>query len=412
MELEDLEDLGPAAVTPRVVKRGVARRKVKPSSNTADDADVLALSNGDERTNNGTNYEVSNARQHSVYVKTYGCSHNSSDSEYMSGLLQQHGYLLVDEQEKADVWLINSCTVKNPSEEHMVTDLKRGRALGKKLVVAGCVSQAQPDLAPLADVSLVGVQQLERVVEVVHESLQGRTMRVMERAERPSLNLPKVRRNPLIEIIPVNTGCLGSCTYCSTVYARGRLGSYEPAAIEARLASAYAEGVVEVWLTSEDTGAYGRDIGTSMPELLARLLKAVPEGRRLRVGMTNPPYILQHLDAIAELLNHPRCYAFLHVPVQSGSDGVLGRMRREYTCAEFCAVADALQAKVRQSSLSRRPHAARPRGMPLLTPTSLGVTRGRFQISLSQRISSAGSPARRKPSTTRRSLCSQSTSSP
>ena len=179
----------------------------------------------------------------------------------MSGLLQQYGYTLVSEAEKeaADLWLINSCTVKNPSEEHMATDLKRGRALGKKLVVAGCVSQAQPDLAPIADISLVGVQQIERVVEVVQETLKGNTMRLLSRASRPSLDLPKVRRNPLVEIIACNTGCLGSCTYCKTVYARGRLGSYEPTALRKRLDDAYAQGVVEVWLTSEDTGAYGRD---------------------------------------------------------------------------------------------------------------------------------------------------------
>ena len=72
----------------------------------------------------------------------------------------------------------------------------------------------------------------------------------------------------------------------------------------------------------------------------------------LRVGMTNPPYMLQHLDAIAACLNHPRCYAFLHVPVQSGSDAVLGRMRREYTRAEFCTVADALLSRVPHLTLA------------------------------------------------------------
>ena len=102
------------------------------------------------------------------------------------GMLQQYGYRIVPEAEReaADLWLINSCTVKNPSEEHMATDLKRGRALGKSLVVAGCVSQAQPNLAPLADLSIVGVQQIDRVVEVVQETLKGHTMQLLERRER------------------------------------------------------------------------------------------------------------------------------------------------------------------------------------------------------------------------------------
>ena len=235
----------------------------------------------------------------------------------------------------------------------MATDLKRGRALGKALVVAGCVSQAQPDLPALNGISIIGVQQIERVVEVVQEALRGSTVRLLSRASRPSLDLPKVRRNPLIEIVACNTGCLGSCTYCKTVYARGKLGSYEPSALRRRVECAFHDdGVVEVWLTSEDTGAYGRDIGSSMPALMATLLDAVPDGGMLRVGMTNPPYMLEHIDAIATLLNHPRCYAFLHVPVQSGADSVLHRMRREYTVADFCRVADTLLAAVPDLTLA------------------------------------------------------------
>eukprot|EP00908_Phaeocystis_cordata_P017783 Transcript_29150.p2 GENE.Transcript_29150~~Transcript_29150.p2 ORF type:complete len:681 (+),score=272.71 Transcript_29150:274-2043(+) len=272
----------------------------------------------------------------------------------MCGLLSQYGYRLVGEAQRgdADLWLINTCTVKNPSQEHMQTDISRGKAAGKPVVVAGCVSQAEPGLQALQGLSIVGVQQLERVVEVVQESLRGHTVQLLERRERPSLDLPKVRRNQYVEIIPVNTGCLGSCTYCKTVFARGRLGSYEPAALVARLRGALGEGVKEVWLTSEDTGAYGRDIGSSMPEMMEVLLNELPEGAMLRVGMTNPPYMLEHLPAIARLLRHPRCYAFLHVPVQSGSNAVLGAMRREYTVEQFMQVADALMEAVPELTLA------------------------------------------------------------
>ena len=72
-------------------------------------------------------------------------------------------------------------------------------------------------------------------------------------------------------------------------------------------------------MTSEDTGAYGRDIGVSLPELLYEFVEIIPEGCMLRLGMTNPPYILEHLQDIAIILNHPRVYAFLHVPVQAGT---------------------------------------------------------------------------------------------
>lgn len=99
-------------------------------------------------------------------------------------------------------------------------------------------------------------------------------------------------------------------------------------------------------MTSEDTGAYGRDIGTNIAELLNQIVTILPDGVMLRVGMTNPPYILEHLDAICEILNHPRVYSFLHLPVQAASNNVLENMKREYSLEDFMHVCDTLIAKV------------------------------------------------------------------
>lgn len=115
--------------------------------------------------------------------------------------------------------------------------------------------------------------------------------------------------------------------------------------IVSRASQAFADGVCELWLTSEDTGAYGRDIGSSLPELLWAVVGTVPHGCMLRVGMTNPPYILEHLPEMARLLAHPRVYSFLHVPVQSGSDAVLADMKREYTRSEFETVVNFLRER-------------------------------------------------------------------
>lgn len=79
------------------------------------------------------------------------------------------------------------------------------------------------------------------------------------------------------------------------------------------------EGVKEIWITSEDTGAYGRDIGTDIAYLLIEICKILPEDVMLRVGMTNPPYMYEHMEDIAKVLNHPRVYAFMHIPVQVSS---------------------------------------------------------------------------------------------
>ncbi|KAL1450761.1 hypothetical protein WDU94_003086 [Cyamophila willieti] len=288
-----------------------------------------------------------------IYVHTWGCTHNSSDSEYMAGQLVQYGYKITDDKTKADLWLLNSCTVKNPAVDHFRNEIEAGRRQGKHIVLAGCVPQGAPKADFIKGLSIIGVQQIDRVVEVVEETLKGHSVRLLGQKKKSGkklggapLQLPKVRKNPLIEIIPINTGCLNQCTYCKTKHARGHLGSYPPEEIVARAKQCFTEGVVEVWLTSEDTGTYGRDIDSSLPSLLWELIGVIPKHAMLRVGMTNPPYILEHLEEMAKILNHPRVYAFLHIPVQSGSDQVLADMKREYTRDEFEHVVRFLSERV------------------------------------------------------------------
>ncbi|XP_022201011.1 threonylcarbamoyladenosine tRNA methylthiotransferase isoform X1 [Nilaparvata lugens] len=290
---------------------------------------------------------------HTIYVKTWGCTHNSSDSEYMAGQLAAYGYKLTESKMDADLWILNSCTVKNPAEDHFRNEIENGRKIGKKMVVAGCVPQGAPKSNFLKGLSMIGVQQIDRVVEVVEETLKGHSVQLLGQKKSDGrkiggapLGLPKIRKNPLIEIIPINTGCLNQCTYCKTKHARGDLGSYKPEEIVERARQSFSEGVCELWLTSEDTGTYGRDIGSSLPELLWKVIEVIPPNCMMRVGMTNPPYILEHLEEMAKILSHPRVYSFLHVPVQSGSDAVLTDMKREYNRADFENVVDYLQKKV------------------------------------------------------------------
>ncbi|XP_060705904.1 threonylcarbamoyladenosine tRNA methylthiotransferase isoform X2 [Hemiscyllium ocellatum] len=287
-----------------------------------------------------------------IWVKTWGCSHNSSDGEYMAGQLAVYGYKITDNSSDADLWLLNSCTVKNPAEDHFRNTIKKAQEQNKKVVVAGCVPQAQPRMDYIKGLSIIGVQQIDRVVEVVEETIKGHSVRLLgqkkdkgKRLGGARLDLPKIRKNPLIEIISVNTGCLNACTYCKTKHARGELASYSVAELVDRAIQSF-QGVCEIWLTSEDTGAYGRDIGTDLPTLLWKLVEVIPEGAMLRLGMTNPPYILEHLKEMAKILHHPRVYSFLHVPVQTGSDSVLMDMKREYCIADFKLVVDFLKKQV------------------------------------------------------------------
>jgi threonylcarbamoyladenosine tRNA methylthiotransferase CDKAL1 len=211
----------------------------------------------------------------------------------------------------------------------------------------------------LENASQLGVNHIDRIVEVVEETLKGNKVTLLgktnkrgETAPLPSLDLPKVRKNKFVEIIPVNTGCLGSCSYCKTKYARGTLNSYTTEAILKRIESVCGEDdskIQEIWLTSEDLGAYGLDIGTNIAKLLVEitlLLECRFPNVMLRLGMTNPPYILEHVSEICRILNHPNVFSFLHIPVQSGSDNTLRHMIREYTVQDFETVVDRLKLEV------------------------------------------------------------------
>uniref|UniRef100_A0A8C6RIN2 tRNA-t(6)A37 methylthiotransferase n=1 Tax=Nannospalax galili TaxID=1026970 RepID=A0A8C6RIN2_NANGA len=288
-----------------------------------------------------------------IWIRTWSCSHNNSDGEYMAGQLAAYGYKITENASDADLWLLNSCTVKNPAEDHFRNSIKKAQEENKKVVLAGCVPQAQPRQDYLKGLSIIGVQQIDRVVEVVEETIKGHSVRLLgqkkdggRRLGGARLDLPKIRKNPLIEIISINTGCLNACTYCKTKHARGNLASYPIDELVERAKQSFQEGVCEIWLTSEDTGAYGRDIGTDLPTLLWKLVEVIPEGAMLRLGMTNPPYILEHLEEMARILSHPRVYAFLHIPVQSASDSVLMDMKREYCVADFRRVVDFLRERV------------------------------------------------------------------
>ncbi|XP_792404.3 threonylcarbamoyladenosine tRNA methylthiotransferase isoform X1 [Strongylocentrotus purpuratus] len=342
--IDDIEDI-------------ISAGDVTPKERYANKQDVMpkVLNRKKDRRKNGEDIKADSIipGTQKVFVKTWGCSHNNSDGEYMAGQLASYGYSITDDSSGADVWLLNSCTVKNPAEDHFRNEIQKAQQQGKALVLAGCVPQGQPKAKYMQGVSVIGVQQIDRVVEVVEETVKGNTVRLFGQKKQggkkiggASLDLPKIRRNPLVEILAINTGCLNQCTYCKTKHARGELGSYPPEELVARAKQSFDEGVCEIWLTSEDTGAYGIDIGVTIVELLDQLVEVIPEGCMMRIGMTNPPYILDHLEGIARILRHPRVYSFLHIPIQSGSDSVLMDMKREYCTADFRKIVEFLRKEV------------------------------------------------------------------
>ena len=281
-----------------------------------------------------------NNNKKKIFVKTFGCSHNASDSEYMIGILSKEGYEIVDNLEDSDLTIINSCTVKSPSQAAFLNTVIKSKEYNKHVVVGGCVPQAERNLKGLENCSIVGVSQIDKIDYIVKNTFEGNTVRLLENKSLPSLLLPKIRRNKYIEIIPISQGCLGICTYCKTKQARGKLISYPIEQIVKACKRAWENNAKELWITSEDTGVYGRDIGTNLPNLMVEILKYVPKDVMIRIGMANPPYILENVNQMIKVLNHPNVYSFIHIPVQSGSNPVLDKMLREYTIEEFNYLCD------------------------------------------------------------------------
>lgn len=117
-----------------------------------------------------------------IMVKTWGCSHNNSDGEYMAGLLAEQGYqiVLTDNKAKdADLWVLNSCTVKGPSEQTFANDIQKGLDAGKKIIVAGCVPQADKN-GIWKNLTTIGVQQIDQIVYAAEQTLQGNTVKLLK----------------------------------------------------------------------------------------------------------------------------------------------------------------------------------------------------------------------------------------
>ena len=172
--------------------------------------------------------------------------------------------------------VINTCTVRDKSVNSFQSLYDEAKRMGKAVVIAGCMTEANEDMKKrFARDSIVGVTEIGSIKEVVDAALQHRPIHTQKQQALPPLDLPKIRKDPSVEIIPISLGCNGACTFCQTKLARGNLRSYPIADILKRVDDAVKDGVSEIWLTSEDTGAYGQDIGSSLVPLLAAVTRHV-----------------------------------------------------------------------------------------------------------------------------------------
>jgi len=288
-----------------------------------------------------------------VYIKTFGCSANKSDSEVMAGLLAQAGHKIIKTIKDADLVLINSCGVKGRAEVDFFREIDSAKKLKKKIIAAGCIPSGNKEIVEtkLKGISIVDINSIHKIALAAEKTLAGERIILLSNNKIEKICLPRQRLNKVIAIVPICEGCAGSCAYCFTKLAKGNLFSYSESAILNEVESAIKEGCREIWLTSQDCAAYGLDIGnTNLAKLLEKICK-IPGDFYVRVGMGNPNHILKILPELIEAYKNPKVFKFLHMPVQSGNNRILKGMNR-YTAEQFRAIVKEFRKQITDLTIS------------------------------------------------------------
>lgn len=288
-----------------------------------------------------------------VYIETYGCSASFSDSEICAGQLSQAGYSIVDNPKDSDVNVIVTCTVKTATANRMSHRIKKLSENNSALVVAGCMPKTQAKeikkLNPNA--SLMGPDSIDQITDIVNSTLNGTPLIQLGKSTKPKILLPKIRINPVIDIVEIGTGCLSSCTFCQVKIAKGTLISYPPDAIVEQIQKSTDSGCREIWLTSTDNGCYGMDMSMDLADLLTSIVD-IQNNFLVRVGMMNPMHTKKKFHKLFNIFSHDKIYKFLHIPVQSGNNRVLKSMLRGHSREDYILMCSSFREKFPLSSIA------------------------------------------------------------
>ena len=289
---------------------------------------------------------MSKVRPRSYYLRSFGCQMNEHDSERIAGLLEEMGFAPTAAPEDADLLVYNTCSIREKADTRLAGHLGTARRLKREkpsrlVVVAGCLAQSRRDEFfvdfPFVDV-LVGPQSLHELPSLLEERLSDgvRVGAFAETTTRWSAELPRVKMSGPCAWVQVVAGCSNFCTYCIVPSVRGPEASRSAADIMAEVVALADRGVREITLLGQNVNAYGREASFAGTESFADLLRTACRVRgieRIRF-MTSHPKDMSHglVDVIAapnQVCEH------VHLPVQSGSDRILGAMNRRYDRAAY-----------------------------------------------------------------------------
>ena len=260
------------------------------------------------------------------YLETYGCSLNSADSDIIVGRLKEISGQRVSDIGDAELILLNTCGVKEPTEDKIIHRLEELSQKSTPIVVTGClpkISLERVENAIPGYAALLGPQSVETLASIIPRIIEGeRGIRHIESDGAYKLKWFAGPPNSVICTVPICEGCLGSCAYCAVKFARGKVRSYAIDDLHQKIERCVHLGYREIRLTSQDAAVYGSDTGDTLAGLM-QALGSIEGSHKFRLGMFNPNIVMSSIKDLLESMDNEHFFKFFHIPLQSGSDRLL-----------------------------------------------------------------------------------------
>jgi tRNA-2-methylthio-N6-dimethylallyladenosine synthase len=299
--------------------------------------------------------------ERSFEIRTYGCQMNMHDSERLAGLLEAAGYRRAVAGDDADVVVFNTCAVRENADNRLYGNLghllpvKNSRP-GMQIAVGGCLAQKDratiTERAPWVDV-VFGTHNIGSLPALLERARvrQQAQVEILESLERFPSVLPASRESPYSAWVAISVGCNNTCTFCIVPSLRGREEDRRPGDVLAEIEALTAEGVLEITLLGQNVNSYGVGFGDRLA--FGKLLRTCGNVAGLeRVRFTSPHPRDFTDDVIAAMAETPNVMPQLHMPLQSGSDGVLRAMRRAYRREKYLAILDRVRSAMPEAAIT------------------------------------------------------------
>ena len=295
-----------------------------------------------------------------LYIETLGCQMNKSDTERIYGMLSHFGYQKADEEKEADLFIVNTCAIRQLSTDKAYSKLgywnkikKNNKERNIKIAICGCVAQLEKEqlLKKFPYVDLVfgtrNIFQLPKLLKDIEEK------RICATSDKPiEENDYKIERVDSINAwLPIMEGCDNFCSYCVVPYTRGRERSRTIEAVVKEAKEILKEGFREITLLGQNVDSYGKNLedGTNFAKLLKELDKI--EGKfRIRFTSSYPTDITD--EVIDVVKNSTKICECFHIPMQSGNDKVLKEMNRRYNVEEYSAIVKKIRNEIENVAIT------------------------------------------------------------